>query len=154
MFPRLELTPEQRHELITAIMALVAVVLGIVLSLTGQVIGQALNPQPVEAPALSTADLMQALGTSHFANIETGSLKLDGHLLTGPVVAVSGTIDNGGTIAHGLGVAPTYVVCSAHGANEANVTVTAKSTTVLTLSTLTHAGAAVNEVLVTCLVVP
>ena len=154
MFPRLELTPDQRHELVTAIMALVAVVLGIVLALTGQVIGQVIYPSPVEAPALSTADLMQALGTSHFANIETGSLKLDGHLLTGPVIGVTATISNGETIAHGLGVAPTYAVCSAHGANEANVTVTAKSTTVLTLSTLTHAGAAVNAVPVTCLVVP
>jgi hypothetical protein len=173
MSPKLIVPESQRNELVAAIVTLVTVILGIALTLTTQAITGAINPPPVLAPD-AMQQLGPAAGVTNFsylealtlnvdtieadaidaAAIETDALSLEDVLFTGPVLAVSGTLSNTETLAHTAAITPTYAVCTAHGANQAIVTVTSKTDTTLTLSLITHAGAAANAIPVTCLVVP
>jgi hypothetical protein len=166
MSHKITIPEAQRQELITALITLLTVILSIGLTLATQAISSVIAPPlPIagtfsetgafgEAGSSSEAVAIQSLGTSHFSKIETGTLTLNTHTFTGPVIAVSGTVSNTGTLAHTLTVTPTYAVCTAQGANAAIVTVTSKAATTLTLGLLTHAGAAANAVPVTCMVVP
>jgi hypothetical protein len=172
MSHKITIPEAQRQELITALITLLTVILSIGLTLATQAISSVIAPPlPIagtfsetgafgeagpfrEAGSSSEAVAIQSLGTSHFSKIETGTLTLNTHTFTGPVIAVSGTVSNTGTLAHTLTVTPTYAVCTAQGANAAIVTVTSKAATTLTLGLLTHAGAAANAIPVTCMVVP
>ena len=82
---------QQKQQLYQAIMTLITVVLSIALTLTAQVISQAVDTNPEPVPAIQAADPLQTLGTSHFLDLAvTGDLAVGDDLTAGGDAAVTG----------------------------------------------------------------
>jgi hypothetical protein len=84
---RLEIPASQKTQLKQAVVTLLTILVGIVLTLGTQVVDQVVFPAPVEAPA-ATVEPAQALGTSHFSAIDVGG----GYGSTGCSLSAAGVL--------------------------------------------------------------
>jgi hypothetical protein len=99
---RLEIPASQKTQLKQAVVTLLTILVGIVLTLGTQVVDQVVFPAPVEAPA-ATIEPAQALGTSHFSAIDVGG----GYGSTGCSLSAAGVLqcDGAATIGGAASVA-------------------------------------------------
>ena len=109
--------------------------------------------------ASSIADLSASGGITAAHQISTAKLYVGATLFTGPVVMLTASVANSGTISHGLPAAPTYAVCSPRATGLFTLTVyisgtPTASTIGIGISDAYNNMAAVGSFTVNCMVVP